>query len=357
VAAPLPPLNGSPHQRSTSASRLIPKGRNNLQAITLLDLPCPPPHQRGWPWTEQTKTSNTERRDQVKFPKISIVTPSYNQGEFIEQTIRSVLLQGYPNLEYIVIDGGSNDDTLAIIERYREFISIVISERDDGPATAINNGFRRSTGEWFNWINSDDYLLPGALFALASIWDAAPSARWVSGGQLNVDREGIILGSSLYWRSNATLVPLGIGPLAQDATFLHRSLVEGRPYLVDQRLKCLFDTTLYRDLMEVEMPLFTTAFFSAMRWYPEQITSSQRARISDEDAIYIRPYLSRLPIFQRVAYRLLQTRLHHVVKWLLYCAAHFGFLPRYRTANVCVFDKWSQRLIVRDARRCLLEEL
>src|SRR6266702_6533271 len=97
------------------------------------DLPGPPTGKNGWPWTEQTNVCSAGSMRPGKFPKISIVTPSYNNGAFIEQTLRSVLLQGYPNLENIIVDGGSNDDTLSIIEKYREFISVVISEQDEGP--------------------------------------------------------------------------------------------------------------------------------------------------------------------------------------------------------------------------------
>jgi len=92
-----------------------------------------------------------------------VVTPSYNQGEFLEETIRSVLLQRYPNLEYVVIDGGSTDRSVDIIEKYDAWIDFWVSESDRGQAHAINKGFERSTGEIFAWLNSDDYYTPGAL--------------------------------------------------------------------------------------------------------------------------------------------------------------------------------------------------
>jgi glycosyltransferase involved in cell wall biosynthesis len=95
--------------------------------------------------------------DGSNWPKISIVTPSYNQGQFIEETIRSVLLQGYPNIEYIIIDGGSKDSTVEVIKKYEPFITYWVSEKDNGQANALNKGFARATGEIFYWINSDDY--------------------------------------------------------------------------------------------------------------------------------------------------------------------------------------------------------
>ena len=105
--------------------------------------------------------------DGKTWPKISIVTPSYNQGEFIERTIRSVLLQGYPNLEYIIIDGGSTDRSVELIGKYEPFIRYWVSEPDKGQSNAINKGFQHASGGIFAWLNSDDIYLPGALVAVA----------------------------------------------------------------------------------------------------------------------------------------------------------------------------------------------
>lgn len=96
-------------------------------------------------------------------PKISIITPSYNQGHFIEETITSVLDQGYPNLEYIIMDGGSKDNTVEVIKKYEKHLTYWVSERDKGQSDAINKGFRMATGEVINWLNSDDYYEKGTL--------------------------------------------------------------------------------------------------------------------------------------------------------------------------------------------------
>ena len=106
------------------------------------------------------------------YPRISIITPSYNQGKFIEQTILSITRQEYPNLQYIVIDGGSTDATVSILEKYSDCISYWVSEKDRGQSHAINKGLAVADGDIFNWVNSDDWLAPGALNAIAQAFMA-----------------------------------------------------------------------------------------------------------------------------------------------------------------------------------------
>jgi len=118
----------------------------------------------GWPWNIETSPDIYSAK--IQWPKITIVTPSFNQGIFIEQTIRSVLLQNYPNLEYIIVDGGSSDNTVEIIKKYSKWISYWISEPDKGQSDAINKGLVKSSGILFNWINSDDFLAKECLFLL-----------------------------------------------------------------------------------------------------------------------------------------------------------------------------------------------
>ena len=115
-----------------------------------------------------------------QLPVISIVTPSYNQGSFIEATIASVLSQNYPRLEFIVMDGGSTDNSVEVIRKYAGSLAHWESEKDGGQSHAINKGLAHCTGDIFNWINSDDLLAPGALWAVAKAWMETPG-RVISG--------------------------------------------------------------------------------------------------------------------------------------------------------------------------------
>jgi glycosyltransferase involved in cell wall biosynthesis len=120
-------------------------------------LPPAPEGKTGWPWTEQTDPNVYSKRS--NWPKLTIITPSYNQAAYLEETIRGVLLQNYPNLEFIVMDGGSNDGSTAILEKYSPWISYWQSEKDEGQGQAINMGFSLGSGDYYAWINSDDYYL------------------------------------------------------------------------------------------------------------------------------------------------------------------------------------------------------
>lgn len=125
----------------------------------------------------------------MEYPKISIVTPSFNQGKYIEQTILSILDQKYPNLEYIIIDGGSTDNSIEIIKKYESQIAFWVSEKDMGQAHAINKGLSHCTGQFFNWINSDDYLDEGALFTVAKNFTDERTGI-VAGAVCNFDEKG-----------------------------------------------------------------------------------------------------------------------------------------------------------------------
>jgi glycosyltransferase involved in cell wall biosynthesis len=135
---------------------------------SLNELPAPPSGRTGWPWTEESARLPDKAVVVGSLPVISVITPSYNQGSYLEETIRSILLQGYPKLEYIVLDGGSQDQSLEILKKYSPWLSYWLSEPDAGQSDAINRGLNKATGQFATWINSDDLLCKNALLSHAT---------------------------------------------------------------------------------------------------------------------------------------------------------------------------------------------
>ncbi|MCK5225283.1 MAG: glycosyltransferase [Planctomycetes bacterium] len=131
------------------------------------------------------------------YPRITIVTPSFNQSKYLRETIESILNQNYPNLEYIIIDGGSTDGSVEIIKEYEEHLDYWISEKDSGQSDAISKGFKRATGDWLNWINSDDALVPGALEAVAKAVAKYPKTDIIAGRGIIGQADGTV--SRIVW--------------------------------------------------------------------------------------------------------------------------------------------------------------
>ena len=161
-----------------------------MNAITVDALPAPPEGLSGWPWIVGSPAIAPAMPDGRPWPRVSIITPSYNQARFIEETIRTVLLQGYPNLEYIIVDGGSTDGSVDIIRRYEPWLASWVSERDRGQSDAINKGFRAATGEIIAWLNSDDTYHPGAIVQAALAFAADPSLAMVYGSCNLINDDG-----------------------------------------------------------------------------------------------------------------------------------------------------------------------
>ena len=200
--------------------------------MRLGDLPPPPEGKTGWPWTEESAALPARMPDGSEWPRISVVTPSLNQAKYIEATLRSVLLQNYPNLEYIVIDGASTDKSLEVIRKYEPFLDYFICEPDGGHADAVNKGMRRATGSILAFIDSDDFYLPGAFASVAREFQGGEPADFIYGGCLLVDQTGQelvehygnisrldeILDLAKVWRVNREIV--------QPEAFWRRSIFE-----------------------------------------------------------------------------------------------------------------------------------
>ena len=164
-----------------------------MRCPSLQELPAPPPGKTGWPWTEESATSlPATMPDGQPWPRITVVTPSFNQAAFLEGTLRSILLQGYPDLEYFVHDGGSTDGSVAIIKKYAPWLSGWVSEPDGGQSAAIDRGLRRGSGLFATWINSDDMLCRDALVTHASRVGFQPGIVY-AGHCLHVDASDQVL--------------------------------------------------------------------------------------------------------------------------------------------------------------------
>jgi glycosyltransferase involved in cell wall biosynthesis len=161
------------------------------------------------------------------FPKVTLVTPTFNRAEYLEETIRSVLDQNYPNLEYIIVDGGStNPEVFDIIRKYEHRLAWWISEPDKGHAHAIRKGFDRSTGEVMNWLCSDDTLLPGSLHALGKAFTEHPEADVVFGHHSIIDEKSRVIHNGRAAKFHKLDVVLGTNAIHQASVFWRRSLYD-----------------------------------------------------------------------------------------------------------------------------------
>jgi glycosyltransferase involved in cell wall biosynthesis len=192
------------------------------------------------------------------------VTPSFNQARYLEETIDSILGQGYPHLEYIVIDGGSTDGSVEIIKRYAPHLSFWCSERDPGQYFAIQKGFCRSSGEIMTWLNSDDKLTEHSLWYLAGLLLARPDIEWICGLHGAILENGSESGERACWPfSRQTYLQNGFDNpfIQQEGTFWRRSLWEKAESALDLRYSLAADMDLWRrffrhaSLYSLEMPL------------------------------------------------------------------------------------------------------
>ncbi len=197
---------------------------------------------------------------------VSIVTPSFNQSAYLEQTIRSVLEQDYPNLEYIVIDGASTDGSADIIQKYSSRLAYWISEKDSGQADAINKGMRRAKGEIVAWLNSDDYYLPGAIQSAVAAFESNPHAVMVYGNMLAVDQTGQTINQLLY-RQLTLEDLLCFQIIGQPAVFMRRAAFEKAGGL-DLNFHFMLDHQLWIKLAAQGQIVHFNQTWAAARYHP-----------------------------------------------------------------------------------------
>ena len=259
------------------------------------------------------------------YPKISIVTPSYNQAKFLERTILSVLNQNYPNLEYIIIDGGSTDGSVEIIKKYEKHLTYWVSEKDKGQTHALNKGFLKSTGEILGWQNSDDIYLPGAFHTVAESFNRFKWADLIFGNTKRIDEQDNEIGELRF-------VPFSYLSLLYEGMMLNnQSAFWKRSFffeigMLDESFKFAMDYDFFERAGRKGRLKFIRKFLGAFRIHSRSKTSTInhvcaeeiaiiRNRIGiDEQPAIKKAILKKLSLGRRMLLYLLQGDLRYVGK-------------------------------------------
>jgi len=255
----------------------------------------------------------------VNTPKISIITPSFNQVDFLERTLLSVLEQDYPNIEYIVIDGGSTDGSVDLIKKYERRLAYWVSEKDRGQAHAINKGLERATGDWVAWQNSDDTYYPGAFSQLAAVAQSNGSAQLIIGNMNLIDRDDQILRDLKYVRPTYSSL-LSEGMILSNQSAFWQRKVHQELGLLSESLDCAFDYEWFlRLLAEGRQTAHVNTTWGALRVHGDTKTSN-RQDVFDREFEQIRSGREpsaldkRYHQFRRMCLMLAQGELRYVLR-------------------------------------------
>ncbi len=265
-----------------------------MRCPTLAELPSPLPGKTGWPWTEESRQLPDIVTGEIPWPKVSIVTPSYNQGRFLEEAIRSVLLQGYPDLELIIIDGGSTDESIEVLKKYERWLAYWVSEHDRGQSHAINKGLERSTGELFNWQNADDVLTPNSLATMAEVMVQYPEVSYAHGYRIVVDADSKVLydtkhvlGGKIAFVPELTSSISNLKGGVQLGCLMRRNLVVAVGG-IDENLHYLMDRDVTLRLALRQPPIYVPLPVIFWRAHPEAKTLTWNATRAKERLIMAR---------------------------------------------------------------------
>lgn len=235
-----------------------------------------------------------------KFPRISIITPSYNQGQFLEETIRSVLLQDYPAIEYIIVDGGSTDNSQAIIEKYKKKLAWSVSEADSGQADAINKGLKKATGEFVAWLNSDDIYTENAISSAVEKLKSNPDCGMVFSNVLSINSESSIFNTMQYgdWGMRELMQFKIIG---QPGVFMRKKALDDVGSL-EPNFHYLMDIHLWLKIASKFPIKHVDEFWAAARFHPAAKNTIGSAKYGEE-AFRIYEWMGKqpdfMPLFQK----------------------------------------------------------
>ncbi len=227
----------------------------------------------------------------VAIPLVTIVTPSYNQARFLEATLRSVLEQDYPRIEYLVVDGASNDGSVEIIRRYADRLDWWVSEKDSGQSEAINKGLRRARGEFVGWLNSDDIYLPGAVSAAVTVFQSHPEAGLIYGDSRAIDTDGRPF-NLMRARQYTVTDLMAFQIICQPAAFMRRSVMEEVGYL-NPDYQLLMDNLLWMCMAQKAPIIYVPQTWAAARYHEQAKNRTRGAAYGQEARILIADLKSR----------------------------------------------------------------
>jgi glycosyltransferase involved in cell wall biosynthesis len=290
-------------------------------------------------------------------PLVTVVTPSYNQARYVEQTIRSVLDQDYPNIEYLVIDGGSTDGSVEIIRRYAYRLTYWVSEPDTGQADAINKGWSRCQGEILAFLNSDDYYLPGAISTIVEAFRVNPAAGIVYGQvQWVTERGNPVQASSVHVDAQQMLDRFESPP--QPATFVRRGVLD-KVGLLDPSLHFTMDFDFYlRALANFEWISLSTVL-TCMRLHVESKSVSALAGFAPEVLAIARKVLAHPAAYPRCKVRpdVLLAGAHLSAARFLYVGGTYGAAVTHLAESVRLSPMYRREIICHELPRLALRRL
>lgn len=254
----------------------------------------------------------------MHYPKISVVTCSYNQANFLEQAIQSVLNQGYPNLEYIIMDGNSTDNSVGIIRKYEDQLACWVSEPDEGQSDALANGFARATGDVLCWLCSDDLLEAGSLHDVGRLFAQDPALEVVFGDTIFIDAGGAVTRKYKTLPFNRWLLLNTANYIPQPSTFWSRRIYEKTGGL-NRTLHMGLDPDLWLRFSETTHLRHVRRYWSRMRFYPEIKSLTMKMQMRDEHRKLEIRYLGNRPEFVRLAMKAVARTVRVGYKALLGC--------------------------------------
>ena len=279
-------------------------------------------------------------------PTISIVTPSFNQAAFVESTMRSVIDQQYPALEYVVIDGGSTDGSVEVIEKYQSALAYWVAEPDHGHAHALNKGFARTTGDIMGWINSSDVHYPWTLATVAEIFSELPQVRWIMGIPTELGLSGGPRSVSPAYSNIYDILAGDYRGIQQESVFWRRSLWEEAGGVLDESLRAAADFDLWLRFFRLAELYHVQTVLAGFRVHEDRLANAEVGLHARESARVQSAFVEASDPRARRRAVLVRTLGSGRRKVLVRAMAQAGILPWYRHPRI-IYDfeqlRWTSR--------------